>query len=126
MPSTKVTPAIIRSWSDMQHHPHHRSLKLSDKWEDDYGSGNRHGHDYWHARRTFLNSYHFREQNGFKEKLKRSMKKFNEAASNVIANYVRKLSRKRLGVRIFRVKFGLPTLVLVSMRCFTPWLKKSG
>ncbi|XWS35291.1 hypothetical protein CRYUN_Cryun21dG0113400 [Craigia yunnanensis] len=91
---------------------HHDSLKLTDKWEDDYGSGNRHGREYWHARRAFLNSYHFREQTGFKDKLKGSMKEFNEAALGVITNYFRELSRRRLGVRVFRVKLGLPSLVL--------------
>lgn len=102
------------------------SLKLTDKWEDDYGSGNRHGRDYWHARRAFLNSYHFREQNGFKDKLKRSMKEFNEAALGVITNYIRELPKKKLGIRAFRVKLGLPSLSLVSMKCYTPWLNKKG
>ncbi|XVF10212.1 hypothetical protein REPUB_Repub07fG0163200 [Reevesia pubescens] len=123
MTNTKVIPIIIRNWSDMNHRDF--SLKLTDKWEDDYGSGNHHGRNYWHARRAFLNSYHLKEQNAFKDKLKRSMNEFNEAASSVITNCFGELSKRRVGVRVFRVKFGLPSLVLVNMRCFTR-LNKQG
>ncbi|OMP06294.1 hypothetical protein COLO4_08224 [Corchorus olitorius] len=107
-------------------HHHQNSLKLSDKWEDDYGSGNRHGRDYWHARRAFLNSYHFREQEGLKDKLKRSIKELNETALCAISKYCGDLSKRstRVGVKVFRVKFGFPSLGLVSMRCFIPWLNK--
>ncbi|EOY04837.1 Uncharacterized protein TCM_020006 [Theobroma cacao] len=114
MPNTKIIPIIIWNWSDM--HPHQDSLKLTDKWEDDYGSGNRHGPDYWHARRAFLKSYHFKEQNGLKDKLKRSMKEINEAAVGVIANYCRELSKRRLGLRVFRVRLGMPSLGLAGQQ----------
>ncbi|KAK8691438.1 hypothetical protein V6N13_074949 [Hibiscus sabdariffa] len=124
MPGTKVIPAaVIRT----HHHHHGDSLKLTDKWEDDYGSGNRNCHDYWHARRAFLNSYRFTEQTGFKDKVKRRMKELNEEALGMISNCLQVLlSRRRLGTRAFRVKLGLPSLALVSTRCFTPWLNKKG
>ncbi|GMI90080.1 hypothetical protein HRI_002677300 [Hibiscus trionum] len=120
MPSTKVIPAaMIRTWPDM--HRYGDSLELTDKWEDDYGSGNRSGREYWHARRVFLNSYHFTEQNGYKEKVKKCMKELSEAALG-ISNRLQELwSRRRLGIRGFRVKLGMPSLALLGMGmgCFT-------
>ncbi|KAK8498069.1 hypothetical protein V6N13_121428 [Hibiscus sabdariffa] len=96
-------------------------LELTDKWEDNYGSGNRNSHEHWHARRVFLNSYRFTEQDGYKDKVKRCMKELNVAALGIFNRLQELLSRRRFGIR---VKLGLPSLALVGMRCFTRFNKR--
>jgi hypothetical protein len=62
-----------------------------------------------------------RENVSFKEKMKRIVKEVNEAAMNVVLG-VRK--RRRLGIRAYRVTISLPSMFLVTMRCFMPWYNK--
>lgn len=82
--------------------------------------------DLWHARRAFLRSYHFSKQSPLKEKLRTSVKEFNEMAMVVVSDIRRQVSTRRLGIRIFRFTMDLPSLVFVSVRCYTPWLKKKS
>lgn len=101
------------------------ALQLTDKWQDDYGSGNRHDPEYyWHARRAFLNSYHFSEEKKLKEKFKRSVKELNEAAMGIVSDIREEISKRKIGFRVLKIKFALPSLFMTSVRCFTPWFNK--
>ncbi|XP_056161510.1 uncharacterized protein LOC130135785 [Syzygium oleosum] len=106
----------------------------------------RRGREYWHARQAFLRSYHFSSSSpppeedhcdhdrrddhdrasGFKGKLKRSMKGFNETAAGVVMEVRRgMMSKRRLKIRVFRVKLNVhSSLVALTMRCFIPWFSK--
>ncbi|KAL3752626.1 hypothetical protein ACJRO7_000089 [Eucalyptus globulus] len=108
----------------------------------------RRGREYWHARQAFLKSYHFSSSSpppeeeedicdhdhhddhdqvsGFKWKLKRSMKGFNESAAGIVMEVRRGLtSQRRLKIRVFRVKLNLhSSLVALTTRCFIPWFSK--
>jgi len=94
----------------------------------DHGGWSRRGREFCEARRAFLNSYHLsleRSNNGsFKEKLKRSVREVNEAAMGVVLG-MHKVSKRRVKVRVFRIKMSSQSLVLVTMRCFIPWLNKN-
>ncbi|MED6144663.1 hypothetical protein PIB30_017764 [Stylosanthes scabra] len=91
-------------------------------------SSSRRGHEFWYARRTFLKSYHLslekNKNGGFKEKLKKSVKEVNEAAIEVVSRMRRGVSKKKLGMKTFKVKMTIPSLFLVTIRCFIPWLNK--
>jgi len=95
----------------------------------DHGGWSRRGREFCEARRAFLNSYHLsleRNNNGsFKEKLKKSVREVNEAAMGVVLGMHRKVSKRRVKMRVFRVKMSSQSLVLVTMRCFIPWLNKN-
>nr|KYP58434.1 hypothetical protein KK1_013841 [Cajanus cajan] len=97
----------------------------------DHGGWSRRGREFCEARRAFLNSYHLsldqrNNNNGsFKEKLKKSVREVNEAAMGVVLGMRRGVSKRRVGIRVFRVKMSAQSLALVTMRCFIPWLKKS-
>jgi hypothetical protein len=103
-------------------------LQPAGDWEENYASGRRdrlHGSDFWHARRAFLKSYQFSEQNGFKEKLKRWAKELSEVANGVASDIRQQMSRRRLGMRAYRLTLALPSrLLLQTLRCLTPWLSK--
>lgn len=129
MPNSKVRPLVAFNWPDMNlvesHDDDH--LQIANKWQDfDYSESGitRKDRDYWHTRRAFLNSYRFSEKNEFKGKLKRSVKELNEAAMRVVLDIRKEISKRKLGFRVFRFKFALSSLVLVSIRCFTPWLER--
>ncbi|KAF2322095.1 hypothetical protein GH714_006601 [Hevea brasiliensis] len=88
-------------------------LQLSHSyWQDNYGSGYRSNCDYWNARRAFLSSYHFKEKSGFKINLKSNMKELGEAAMGVAMDIRKEISERRLGIRVFRFTFALPSFVL--------------
>ncbi|KAL5784067.1 hypothetical protein ACOSQ2_006459 [Xanthoceras sorbifolium] len=130
MPNSKVGPIVAFNWPHMinsvESH-HDRCLSMANKWQEfDYlESGiSRHDRDYWHTRSAFLNSYRFSEQNQFKEKLKRSVKELNEAAMGVVLDIRKEMSKRKVGIRFFRLRFALSSQVVVSIRCFTPWLSK--
>jgi hypothetical protein len=118
MRHAKVQPII------MSHEP--LQLRPAENWEENYGSGRRrHGREFWYARREFLKSYHFSEQNGSREKLKRWAKELNELANGVVSDIRRQMSKRRVGIRAYRFTLALPShLVLLTVRCFTPWLNK--
>ncbi|OIW05712.1 hypothetical protein TanjilG_23498 [Lupinus angustifolius] len=103
----------------------HNSLQLM---ELDHGGWSRRGHEFWYARRAFLNSYHLSMEtnnNGsFKRKLKKSVKEINEAVIGVVLSIRRGMQKRKVGVKAYRVTMNLPSLVLVTMRCFMPWLYK--
>ncbi|KDP43858.1 hypothetical protein JCGZ_20868 [Jatropha curcas] len=123
MKSTQICPSIVYNWPEMS--PSRPFHQLSEgHWEDNYGNGYGHSRNYWQARRAFLSSYHFQEKNGIKEKLKKRVKEINEVAIGVALNVRREISERRLGIRVFRFTFALPSFVLVSIRCFTPWVSK--
>ncbi|KAJ7947491.1 putative Transmembrane protein, partial [Quillaja saponaria] len=114
MRNSKVRPIIMSNCSDALN------------FQDNHGSWHRHGSEFWYARRAFLNSYHFSEENGdgFKEKLKRLVKELNKAAIKVVLDMRDGMSKRRLGIKVFRFTMTLPYLFLVTMRCFTPWFNK--
>ncbi|CAJ1955546.1 unnamed protein product [Sphenostylis stenocarpa] len=95
----------------------------------DHGGWSRRGREFCESRRAFLNSYHLsleRNKNGsFKEKLKRSVRDVNEAAMGVVLGMHRRVSKRRVRIRVFRVKMSSQSMVLVTMRCFIPWLNKN-
>ncbi|KAF8041360.1 hypothetical protein BT93_A0080 [Corymbia citriodora subsp. variegata] len=113
------------------------------------------GREYWHARQAFLKSYRFSSSSppleeeeddddddddtcdhdrpddhdqvsGFKGKLKRSMKSFNESAAGIVMEVRRGMTpQRRLKIRVFRVKLNLhSSLLVLTMRCFIPWFSK--
>ncbi|GMY32548.1 putative Transmembrane protein [Fagus crenata] len=123
MRQAKVRPVAMSNY--LSDKPTNIALQLTDNWQENYGSERRHDRDFWYARRAFLNSYHFSEENGFKHKLKRSVKELNEMAIGVVSDICQKMSKRRLGIRVYRFTVALaPSLVLVTLRCFTPWLNK--
>ncbi|XP_044466793.1 uncharacterized protein LOC123196751 [Mangifera indica] len=137
MSKAKVRPVVLFNWFD---HPnskkydnlmhHSESLQLTDRWEDNYGSGNRQDRHYWHARREFLKSYHLSSQHKndleftFKEKLRRSVKEINEVALEIVSSIRKGMSKRRIGLRVYRIKVALPSWEILSVGCFTPWLYK--
>ncbi|POO03619.1 hypothetical protein TorRG33x02_008240 [Trema orientale] len=97
--------------------------------DDQYGIlqlNSRQGSDFWNSRRAFLSSYHFSDQQraGFKERLRKSVKEINGAAVAVVSDIRQQVASRRFGIRVFRLTMALPSLVHVSVRCFTPWLNK--
>uniref|UniRef100_A0A803Q2Y5 Uncharacterized protein n=1 Tax=Cannabis sativa TaxID=3483 RepID=A0A803Q2Y5_CANSA len=118
--------------------PLHAQVFISDENEqqlnncdDSYGIIQFHNHDgrdFWSSRRAFLSSYHLSNQQradqGFKGKLKRSVKELNGVAVAALSNIRHQVSRRRFGVRVFRLTMSLPSFLHVSVRCFTPWLDK--
>ncbi|GFY92788.1 hypothetical protein Acr_08g0011840 [Actinidia rufa] len=122
MPTPNPGPVVF-SWPDT---PPRGSFWLTNGWQpitspvgDDYGW---YGRKYCHARRAFLTSYHFSERNGFKEKMKRSVKGLNKAAMDVVFEVRREVSKRRFGVRVYRFTIAWPSLFMV--RCFVPWSYK--
>ncbi|GLT34588.1 hypothetical protein SLA2020_090960 [Shorea laevis] len=100
MQTTKISPIIFSNSPGMRRN---ESFRLTDKWEDNYGSGgDRHNIEYWQARRAFLNSYHFTEEDGFKDKLKSSVKQFNEVATHTMVDFRRELSKRRFKDKLQR------------------------
>ncbi|CAK8575811.1 unnamed protein product [Lathyrus sativus] len=102
-------------------------LQVTPNLQLGHGSWSLRGREFWYARRAFLNSYHFnleRENVGFKEKLKRSVREVNEAAMNIVLDMHRGVQKRRLGIRAYRVTVSLPSMFLVTMRCFMPWFNK--
>lgn len=100
-------------------------------WEENYaisGSGSRHGREFWYARRAFLKSYQFSEQNGnFKDKAKRWAKEVYEVATGVLSDIRRQISKRRLGSRAYRFTLALPSrLALLTATFFTPLLNKKA
>lgn len=93
---------------------------------DNYEDEHLEGPDLGHARREFLRSYHFSKKSGLKEKLIRSVKELNGMAMVVVSDIRRQVSTRRVGIRVFRITMDLPSLVFVSLRCYTPWLKKKS
>ncbi|KAJ0091892.1 hypothetical protein Patl1_26421 [Pistacia atlantica] len=103
-----------------------KSLQLTDKWEDDYGNGNRQDHRYWHARREFLKSYNLSSRQNNEEKLRRSINQINEVTIEIVSDIRKGMSKRRIGFRFYRIKFALPSLVSINVGCFTPWLCKTN
>ncbi|CAJ2679085.1 unnamed protein product [Trifolium pratense] len=102
-------------------------LQITPNFQLDHGSWSLRGRDFWYARQAFLNSYHFnleRENVSFKEKLKRLVKEVNEASMNVVLGVRRGMHKRRLGIRAYRVTISLPSMFLVTIRCFMPWYNK--
>ncbi|WJX51646.1 hypothetical protein P8452_37823 [Trifolium repens] len=103
-------------------------LQVTPNLQLGHGSWSLRGREFWYARQAFLNSYHFnleRENVSFKEKLKRIVKEVNEAVMNVVLGVRRGMpKRRRLGIRAYRVTISLPSMFLVTMRCFMPWYNK--
>lgn len=129
------------------------SLQADDDRHDDEGvvvtgaCEYRRGREYWHARQAFLKSYHFSSSSppspeeeedrrnhdhhderqrvsGFKGKLKRSMKGFNETAAGVVTEVRRgMMSKRRFRIRVFKLNLQ-SSLAALTMRCFVPWLSK--
>lgn len=127
MRNSKVQPIKLSNFSHT-HSDDNYSLQVTPpNLLLDHGSWSLRGREFWHARRVFLNSYHFsleRENGGFKEKLKRLVKEVNEAAMRVALGMYRGMHMKRLRIRAYRVTMSLPSVSFVTVRCFMPWLNK--
>lgn len=128
MKNSKVQPIKLSNNFDA-HFSNDTSLQLqvTPNMQLDDGSWSLRGREFWYARRAFLNSYHFnleRENGSFKEKMKRSMKEVNEGAMRVVLGMRRGMHKRRLGIRAYRVTMALPSMFLVTMRCFMPWFNK--
>ncbi|CAL0334136.1 unnamed protein product [Lupinus luteus] len=123
MQNSKIRPIFMSKLYDTC--SDHNSLQLM---KLDHGGWSRRGHEFWYARRAFLNSYHLSletNNNGsFKRKLKKSVKDINEAVMGVVLSIRRGMQKRRVGVKAYRVTMNLPSLVVVTMRCFMPWLYK--
>lgn len=106
-----------------------QSPQLTHNPQLDHGGWSRRGREFCEARRAFLNSYHLsleRNNNGsFKEKLKKSVKEVNEAAMGLVLGMRRGVSKRRVGIRVFRIKMSSQSLTLVTIRCFIPYFNKS-
>ncbi|KAH7521366.1 uncharacterized protein LOC107435254 [Ziziphus jujuba] len=114
---------IMSNWSNT-HNCESSGVTNIDSEEDEHGSELAEGRDLWHARRAFLRSYHFSKQSGLKEKLRMSVKELNGMAMVVVSDIRRHVSTRRLGIRAFRFTMDLPSLFFISLRCYTPWIKK--
>lgn len=83
-----------------------------------------HDRDFWRARRAFLKSYNFSDEygrdEGLKGKMKKSMKELNRSASRVVGGICEDMAKRKLGIRVYRLTIGMPSMVLVTMRCFMP------
>ncbi|CAK7322634.1 unnamed protein product [Dovyalis caffra] len=110
MTDTKICPVTASNLSD---HGRQYSLRqFLDNWEDYYESNYRNNPDYWHARRAFLSSYHFSEEIGTKDKLKRSAKEIKETVIGVVTSIREEVSKRRIGIKVFKFTLGLPSLML--------------
>lgn len=123
MPNTKLRPIVVsvrpetpRRESNFQQTNGWQNIAASPMHED---YGQHHECDYWQARRAFLSSYQLSKRKGLKEKMKRSVKGLNEAAMAAVLEVRREVSRRRVGVRVYRLTVGWPAWFMV--RCFVPW-----
>lgn len=114
MTNTEVCPVVASSLSG--HGRQHSLRQFSDTWEDSYES------NYRNARRAFLSSYHFSEENGIRDKLRRSVKEINEVVRGVVSDIREEICKRRIRIKVFRFSLGLPCLILSSVRCFAPWI----
>ncbi|KAE9447664.1 hypothetical protein C3L33_20437, partial [Rhododendron williamsianum] len=112
MPNTKLRPIVVsvrpetpRRESNFQQTNGWQNIAASPMHED---YGQHHECDYWQARRAFLSSYQLSERKGLKEKMKRSVKGLNEAAMAAVLEVRREVSRRRVGVRVYRLTVGWP------------------
>lgn len=100
------------------------TMQVTPNLQLDHGACSLRGREFWYARRAFLNSYHLNlesnNNSSFKEKLWNSMKEVNKAVLGIC----RGMHKRRLGIKSYRVTMSLPSMFLVTMRCFIPWLKK--
>ncbi|KAJ6908620.1 hypothetical protein NC651_018879 [Populus alba x Populus x berolinensis] len=112
----QVCPVMASSLSG--HGRQHSLRQFSDTWEDSYES------TYRNARRAFLSSYHFSEENGVRDKLRRSVKEINEVVRGVVSDIREEICKRRIRIKAFRFSFGLPCLILSSVRCFAPSIGK--
>ncbi|KAJ6991432.1 hypothetical protein NC653_019577 [Populus alba x Populus x berolinensis] len=102
----QVCPVMASSLSG--HGRQHSLRQFSDTWEDSY-EGN-----YRNARRAFLSSYHFSEENGIRDKLRRSVKEINEVVRGVVSDIREEICKRRIRIKAFRFSLGLPCLILSS------------
>uniref|UniRef100_A0A6N2MPT9 Uncharacterized protein n=1 Tax=Salix viminalis TaxID=40686 RepID=A0A6N2MPT9_SALVM len=114
--SDEVCAVMASNLSD--HGRHHSLRQLSDAWEDNYEC------NYRVARRAFLSSYHFSEKNGFRDKLRRSVKEMNKVVVGVVSGIRQEICKRRVGIKVFRFTLGLPSMILFRVRCFAPWIGK--
>ncbi|XAR71171.1 hypothetical protein NMG60_11028308 [Bertholletia excelsa] len=132
MPSTKICPTAKSHWPEIPSSPWletplHNSFRFNaittSPLAEDCLVGYRHERDYWQARRAFLTSYSLSAERkslgwSFKDKMKKSVKGLNEMAMAVVLE-VRQVSRRRIGVRVYRFTLAWPSFFIV--RCFVPW-----
>ncbi|KAG4973908.1 hypothetical protein GYH30_030868 [Glycine max] len=86
MRSSKVRP--IKLSNNLDENSDNYSLQLTPNLlQHSHGTWSLRGREFWYARQAFLNSYHFnleRNNDSFKEKLKKSVKEVNEAAMRIV------------------------------------------
>ncbi|CAK9324986.1 unnamed protein product [Citrullus colocynthis] len=84
----------------------------------------RNDRDFWHARQAFLKSYNFSNgygrDDGLKGKMKRSMKELNRSTSRMVGGICEDMARRKLGIRVYKLTIGLPSMVFMTVRCFMP------
>ena len=86
-----------------------------------YEVNRRHDREFWRSRRDFLKGYNFTKiDDGLKGKMKRSMKEVKRSASGVVGGICDDMTKRKLGIRVYRLTIGLPSMVLVRMKCFVP------
>lgn len=72
-----------------------------------------------------MSSYQFSEENKCNKKFKGSLKELNEAAMRIFSDIRQEVSKRRLGIRVFKVKFvGPSSAAVMSVGCLMPWLNK--
>lgn len=84
----------------------------------------RNDRDFWHARRAFLKSYNFSNgygrDDGLKGKMKRSMKELNRSTSRMVGGICEEMAKRKIGIRVYKLTIGLPSMVFMTVRCFMP------
>ncbi|KAK7312399.1 hypothetical protein VNO77_36225 [Canavalia gladiata] len=124
MRNSKVCPIKL---SNSSYACSDNTLQATPNLQLDHGACSLRGREFWYARQAFVNSYHFnleRNNGSLKEKLKKWVKEVNETVKRVILGMYQGVYKRRLGIRAYRVTLTLPSIFIVTMRCFMPWLNK--
>lgn len=108
----------------------HEFLDEIDVWQivihpmnDNYGTRSCKDPEFWHARQTFLSSYHFSDEGedyNTRYKLKRSVKKISGVVMEVVLGYYRRkvTQMRKLRIKTYRASLARSSILL---RCFIPW-----
>ncbi|KAK9675963.1 hypothetical protein RND81_11G044500 [Saponaria officinalis] len=89
---------------------------------DEYGTQSCKGREFWHARQTFLSSYHFRphREDDMRKKLSKSVRRLSEVAVEMGLGYCRRslMKLRKFGGKSYRAS--LVRTPLLFIRCFMP------
>ncbi|KAJ4822676.1 hypothetical protein Tsubulata_027240 [Turnera subulata] len=129
MKNSKFCSAILPKWRNtlLRRQPRQHSAYRLDYYYFEDNTGNYNKQEYYQARRAFLSSYRFAEENdGFKDKLKKSVKGLNGAVMGAVSDARKEMAERRVGIKVLKITIALPSLSVVSLRCFTPWISKKS